>query len=103
MKLPISELTTMPFQKSLRIGRPYGRQTFGLKNIERGEVVSPIGCIASKVSGFTWQRPMRVIVARSNSFSLYTQSVEATLVPKGKESFKRSSNSILRNDLAGWT
>ena len=50
---------------------------------------------------------MRVIVARSNSFSVYTQSVKATLVPKGKESFKRCSNSILRNDLAGcftgWT
>jgi hypothetical protein len=62
--------TTMPFQKSLWTGQPYGRQTIRLKNIERGEVVSPIGCIASKVSGFTWQRPMRVIVARSIFFTL---------------------------------
>jgi hypothetical protein len=73
MKLPISELTTMPFQKSLWIGQSYARRTFGLKNIERGEVVSPIGCIASKVSGFTWQRPMRVIVARSIFFTLYSK------------------------------
>jgi hypothetical protein len=36
-----------------------------------------------------WQRPMRVIVARSNSFfTLYYQSVKAFL-PKGKESFKQ--------------
>jgi hypothetical protein len=56
---------------------------FGLKNIERGELVSPVGCIASKVSGFTWQRPMRVIVARSNSSVFNSFNVKASLVPKG--------------------
>jgi hypothetical protein len=38
--------TNMPFQKSLWIGQ---RAVQGL-GFERGEVVSPIGCIAGKVS-----------------------------------------------------
>ena len=38
-------------------------------NLEGGEIVSPLGSIASKVVGnLVWQRPMRVIVAPSRFF-----------------------------------
>jgi hypothetical protein len=45
-----------------------------LKNFERGEIVSPVGCIASKLSGLNLATPDSRIVARSNS--LYCQSVK---------------------------
>ena len=37
-------------------------------NFERGEIVSPVGCIASKVSGLNLATPDARIVARSNFF-----------------------------------
>ena len=43
--------TTMPFQKSLWTGQPYGRQTFGLKNIERA-TMTRIGCCQVKTRHF---------------------------------------------------
>jgi phage-related minor tail protein len=46
-----------------------------------------------------WQRPMRVIVARSNYFIL---SKCKSNIPKTRESFKQSSKTLLANDLAGW-
>jgi hypothetical protein len=41
---------------------------------ERGEIVSPVGCIASKVSGLNLATPDARIVARSNAF--YRQTVK---------------------------
>jgi hypothetical protein len=43
---------------------------FSLEKFERGEIVSPVGSIASNgCRVLIWRRPMRVIVARSNFFN----------------------------------
>jgi len=70
----------------------------GLENFERGEIVSPVGCIVGKVSGFNLampdarhRRPLKLLYFILSN----PKALKATLVPKGKESFEQSSNSLL--------
>jgi len=51
------------------------------ENRERGEIVSPVGCTASKVSGLELAMPDARIVARSNSSIFSSFNVKASLVP----------------------
>jgi hypothetical protein len=61
-----------------------------LENFERGEIVSPEDALPARdrvpnlaTPDARHRRPLKFL------FTLYYQSVKATLVPKGEESFKQ--------------